>query len=349
MNIEEIDKNLRVAAGVDESDILWRNARDTVFSLHGLYQPREQELFMRMDPKAAQAANMGVAQLNFNTAGGRLRFATDSAYVALHAEMDEVSWMPHMTLCGSAGFDMYVNGMYNNTFIPPPHMQQGYCAIYRFLDDGMREVCINFPLYNGMRALYVGLQEGAQVLPPQPYALNEPVVYYGSSITQGGCASRPGNSYPAIISQRMDLDHINLGFSGSARGEESVCDYIKQLSMCAFVYDYDHNAPTAAHLRATHEPFFLRLREAQPELPMVMVTMPSDVLPESAERRDIIRTTYENAVARGDRHAYYIDGRELFGTEGRDACTVDGVHPNDLGFYRMAQRIEREIRLALSG
>lgn len=348
MRIDEIDSNLRVEARVDVKDVLWRDAKDAAFSIHGLYRPRDPGPFRRMDPALAEAASPGVASLNWNTAGGRLRFQTDSAYIAIHAEMNGVCWMPHMPLCGSAGFDLYVDGAYRHTFMPPPAMQHGYCALYRFLDAGMRELCVNFPLYNGVRALYVGLRAGAQVLPPRPYRLPAPVVYYGSSITQGGCASRPGNSYQAVISRAMRLDHINLGFSGSARGEDSVCDFIKGLDMCAFVYDYDHNAPTAAHLRATHERFFLRLRTARPDVPVILVSRPDAEGGDAAERRAIIRETYDRAAASGDRRVYFVDGRELFGRAGRDGCTVDGVHPNDLGFYRMAQRIGREVRLALS-
>ena len=100
--------------------------------------------------------------------------------------------------------------------------------------------------------------------------------------------------------------------------------------------DYDHNAPDEAHLEATHEPFFRAIRNRRPELPVLLVSR-CDFHGTAADirRREIIRATWEHAAAAGDRHVRFLDGELLFGAEERDACTVDGCHPNDLGFYRM--------------
>ena len=91
---------------------------------------------------------------------------------------------------------------------------------------------------------------------PTPYVVEKPIVFYGSSITEGGCASRVTNAYPALLSKWLNADYINLGFSGSAKGEIPVAEFIAEQSMSAFVYDYDHNAPNPEHLAATHEAFF---------------------------------------------------------------------------------------------
>ena len=116
--------------------------------------------------------------------------------------------------------------------------------------------------------------------------------------------------------------------------------------MSAFILDYDHNAPSEEHLLRTHEPFFRTIREAQPDLPIVIVSKPDfDTNPViNAARRDIIRATYDHAVASGDRHVAFVDGETLFGTSDRDLCTVDGTHPNDLGFCRMAAALEPVLR-----
>lgn len=126
--------------------------------------------------------------------------------------------------------------------------------------------------------------------------------------------------------------------------------YIASLPMSAFILDYDHNAPSVEHLLATHERFYKIVREAQPELPIVMVSMPDyDRDPEmAAARRAVIVRTYARALEAGDRHVYYVDGQSLFGDTDRDMCTVDGCHPNDLGFLRMADRLEPVLRHALN-
>ena len=111
--------------------------------------------------------------------------------------------------------------------------------------------------------------------------------------------------------------------------------------MSVFVYDYDHNAPNPDHLQKTHEPFFLRFREKQPNTPVIMMTRPKTAYTDDEKRRrDIVRKTYDNAVNRGDKNVYFLDGETFYGDVDRDLCTVDGIHPNDLGFYRMALAIE---------
>ena len=115
-----------------------------------------------------------------------------------------------------------------------------------------------------------------------------------------------------------------------------------------FVFDYDHNAPDVEFLQQTHEPFFKRIREKNPDLPIVMMSSPDfDYRPDKPQRRDIVKQTYLNAVANGDKNVYYIDGSTFFGDTDRHLCTVDCIHPNDLGFYRMAGVIEPVIKRIL--
>ena len=172
-----------------------------------------------------------------------------------------------------------------------------------------------------------------------PYRIEKPVVYYGSSITQGGCASRPGSAYESILSRRFSCDHINLGFSGNAKGEKEMAEYISGLDMAVFVYDYDHNAPSVEHLQMTHEPMFKRIRSAHPDLPIVMMSRPRPKLsPKEEQRLEIIRTTYRNALQSGDRNVYLIDGRTLMQMAGNEG-TVDTDHPTDFGFTSMAKTI----------
>ncbi len=208
------------------------------------------------------------------------------------------------------------------------------------------ELTLNFPLYSEVKELYIGLDEHGDHKKAPEYTYTLPIVYYGSSITQGGCASRPGNSYPAMISRELDWDYLNLGFSGNAKGEPEIAEYIGSLDMSMFVLDYDHNAPTPDHLRNTHGAMFRKIRSVYPDIPILILTMPRKnprQADELREREQIIRATYEKAQAEGDRNVYFLSGTELLG-EAAQAATVDNCHPNDIGFYYMAKRILKLIR-----
>ena len=143
---------------------------------------------------------------------------------------------------------------------------------------------------------------------------------------------------------------INLGFSGSGRAEDRIVDYMAGLSMSAFVSDYDHNAPNVAHLAATHCKMYQKIRAAHPEIPYIMISrVDFDCnYHENVARRDVILDTYRYARAQGDRNVYLIDGESVFRGRYIDMCTVDGVHPNDLGFALMADAVEATLRRALT-
>jgi hypothetical protein len=261
--------------------------------------------------------------------------------VAIVAKMPFIGRMPHFALTGSSGFALYIDGVFVKTFIPPFDMKDGYESLLELpieREPGkMHDVTIVWPTYSTVSSLYVGVQKGAQVLPPDPYKHDKPVVYYGSSITQGGCSSQPGNTYEDILSRWLNTEYINLGFSGNAKGEPEMVEYINNLDMSVLVMDYDHNAPSIEHLQATHEPMYKAIRERHPDLPIIMISMPKNFCSPTVEKRKaIIRATYENAAAAGDKNVYFIDGCSFFKILGEDSCTVDSTHPNDLGFMAMA-------------
>jgi len=336
---------------LDLPALAFREAREKPFDLYGLYAPHEGGVYRRLPQDVADATSPGVAGLARNTAGGRVRFATDSDYVAIHAVLAGVGRMDHFPLTGSAGFDLYVKlgarYRYYGTFRPGFNVKDSFEGVLRFATREMREIMIHFPLYSGVESLYIGLRADAAVDHGARYRYDRPVVYYGSSITQGGCASHPGNAYQALISIDTDSDFLNLGFSGNARGEASIRDYMASLDMSVFVLDYDHNAPNAEHLKNTHAPLFAAIRAAHPTLPVIFVTKPDTNLYAFGashgrafdDRRSIIHETYRQALLAGDKNVYFIDGDSLFAGPHRDACTVDGCHPNDVGFFRMAEVI----------
>lgn len=339
----QIDPNFKSESKLKLDDICFYNVKENPWCLFGLIK---EDHFRRMPKAVAAQVNAGVQELHTNTSGGRVRFRTDSPYVAISAVMPTLVYFPHMPDTGISGFDMYVDGSYIKTFIPPEDVTQGFEGVYHFEDRRERNIMIHFPLYNNVKDLYIGLKDGASLQEHTPYSTAQKIVFYGSSITQGGCASRPGMAYPAQVSQKLNCDFINLGFSASAKGEPVMARYIAGLNPDLFVLDYDHNAPTLEFLEKTHEVFFRTFREHQKEVPVVFMTAPNVRFADAQwrKRADVVYRTYQNAVAAGDRNVYFIDGAQLWGEEDWQMCTVDALHPNDLGHYRMAQNVIRMIR-----
>lgn len=343
MDFAKIDKNFKVDATIDKQGLCFYDPREAPFKIYGIYY--EEGRFRRLPEGVAKATNNGVWGLHANTAGGRLRFRTDSQKIAIQTAQERFNKSDHFALTASAGFDLYLDHTYYNTFRPPYTLENGFESLIPIKEEKkMREILIHFPLYSDVLKFSIGLEEGAKIEAPTPYREGAPLVYYGSSITQGGCASRPGNAYENILSRRLNVDHINLGFSGNAKGEQAVTDYIAGLEMRAFIMDYDHNAPTPEHLEATHEKMFLAIREKQPDLPILILSAPIWAPDEKwTRRREIVCRTYERAVARGDRNVYFISGKELMALA-KEEGTVDNCHPTDFGFYSMADGLEATIR-----
>ena len=336
-DISQVDRNFVVETELNLPDVKFYDVKESSFKIYGVFY--ENGKFRRMPQAVAAQVNEGVFLLHANAAGGRVRFKTDSPYVAIRTKLWNVTKAPHIALTGSAGFDLYVSDSYIKNFMPPLTINGGYESVVELGTSEMREITINFPLYSEVTELHIGISENASVYEPSPYRPEKPIVYYGSSITQGACASRPGNCYQNIIARRLHTDYINLGFSGSARAEDVMADYIKHLDMSVFVYDYDYNAPTVEHLERTHEKMFNAIRTAHPDLPVVMMSRPTYYLTDKEEARlAIIKKTYQNAKDKGDTNVYLIEGRELMAMAGNDG-TVDGVHPTDLGFMSMANAL----------
>ena len=335
-SIGDIDKNLKVLRDFPREGLLYRNALEEPFSVHGVFHNGER--FVRMPSDVAKSVSDGVYALHDHTAGGRVRFRSDSSRIAIRAYMDNVYKMPHFAFSGSCGFDLYIDGRYRSTFMPPVDIDDGYESLLA-VNSGMHDIEINMPLYSGVVRLEIGLDEGARLEAAKPYSRTLPVVFYGSSITQGGCASRPGMTYEAILSRRLDFDYVNLGFSGSARAELEMAEYIKGLEMSAFVYDYDHNAPNAEHLAETHKRMFDIIRKAHPDLPILLLSRPYHwVNEEKDDRAQVIISTYEQAKRAGDKNVRFIPGSSLMSLCSEEG-TVDDCHPTDLGFYSMAMAI----------
>ena len=338
-----VDKNFIMQEVADEAKTDWYDARS--FKIYGLMQ--DQYLTHRMPMEIASTVNDGVKNYSVYGAGGRIRLTTNSPYIALKVQYGPGAIPTVNNHCVSYGFDLYKNVDDQEIFVAAARPVAGFdrkFGEYKMLTQTEGETAsftLNFPIFASVEKLQIGIEKGSCLTSGKSYRNTSPVVYYGSSITHGAAAGRPGNTYESFISQKYNLDYINLGFSGSAKGEAAMAEYISKLSMSVFVCDYDYNAPSVEHLEKTHFAFYEIIRKRNPDVPYIMVSRPTFFMSPAvnAKRRQIIRDSYEKALELGDQQVFFIDGETLFQGDASQSCTSDGIHPNDLGFFRMAEKI----------
>ena len=293
-----------------------------------------------------------IPNLNFlgrRSPGVRMCFRTNSKTFTVKIEFETLSPDIGMAIYSCQSAFVYAGDRAEPRYLglvnPPDYNTKSFSRVFDKKSTETEDIIIYLPRNEIMKNIEVEIEDDAEILPPTPYKYEKPIVYYGSSITEGGCCCNMSNAYNAIISKHLSTNYINLGFSGNALGEPEMADFINTIDMSIFVLDYDHNAPTPEHLENTHYPFYKKIRSAHPELPILMLTRPAEYTDEDVDkRREIVNATYERAKAAGDNNVYFIDGSTYFGEKDRDLCTIDTTHPNDYGFHLMAAAIEPTIK-----
>lgn len=311
------------------------------FTVHGLYGNIEINGFRRLPEEVAKSTSSEVHRLHTHTSGGRVRFRTDSSTIVIKKQGGYYQ-SPHTTNMMRRGADLYIDypygSVYNHGIMPNDEAES---KVEIPMPEGEHDVTVYLPLYGEVSSFEIGLVDGASLKEhSKPYQNELPVVFYGSSITQGACASRPGLSYEGIISRKYNIDYTCLGFSGACKAEDAIVEYMSNLPMLAFVSDYDHNASNPEYLKATHHKLYQKIREKNPDIPYFMLTRPNFYFIEDhIQRRDIVMQSYLDARNAGDKNVYFIDGSAFFNGESVGDLTLDLTHPNDEGFKRMANYI----------
>lgn len=331
----------------------WYNLSDSVFSVEGFaVKDYENKKLYRL-PENLMDISQGMPVLAQYSAGCKVRFKTNSKTITAKVKLSN-GINPDSAVANkippilASGMDIYAasaNSDYEfRWFAAAPNLlKDEYTADLHKFNDDMEDILINLPVFNGIRELELGFSDNSEVLPPRAYKTEKPILFYGSSITQGACASRPGCTYASILSRWLDAPAINLGFAGNAFGEKEIAEYIANIDMFAFIFDYDHNAPTPTHLEATHKQFYNIIRSKNRELPIIMLTRPMmKETDDSIQRLKIVKKTYSDAIAAGDKKVWFIDGNTLwayFDKNEKMSATTDTCHPNDYGFISMAKTI----------
>ncbi|MGO8787477.1 MAG: SGNH/GDSL hydrolase family protein [Terriglobia bacterium] len=344
------------AFAVEDAPLHWIPLPGSHVEIDGLtwYSENGGELF-RLPAKLKETYRQPVWQLAQDPSGARIRFRTNSSVVAIRLEYPEPPSMKNMHAFGQTGVDLYADGVYRATAIADQDAKPGKTTEYTYFKDQPRtdrEITLYLPLYMPVKVLGIGLDAEAHIQPAKPFTASAPVVFYGTSITQGGCASRPGMSYQAILGRMLNLDFVNLGFSGNGMGEPELARAVASIHAACFVLDFAQNNPTVESLAQAYEPFLEVIRGAHPETPVLLIT-PIYSAHESWSRdarlegmRELIRQVAAKRIAAGDRHIEIVEGTDLLGTSRGDGL-VDGTHPNDLGFQWMAEGLAGRIAKVL--
>ena len=220
-------------------------------------------------------------------------------------------------------------------------------ALFEGYEPEMRAITINMPLFQGIVELSIGLNEEAIVTAPHPYDNEGKIILYGTSITQGGCASRPGMAYSNILSRRFNLEFLNLGFSGNGKGDPEIAELISEIeNPSCIILDYDTNCAKIEELIQTMPEFIRIIRRWHNLTPIrrIVSRIPFGFEHEHAKRASyhdrMDRMSFQSGLVKelqsqGDSNIYFCNGGNLLG-EIWNECTVDGIHLSDLGFMQIA-------------
>ncbi|MFV2066515.1 MAG: SGNH/GDSL hydrolase family protein [Pirellulales bacterium] len=313
----------------------------------------------RLPAKAEGVVRGPVWSLSRHSAGLSVRFRTDAPSIDVRWELiSKRLALPHMPATGVSGVDLYVrtDAGWHWLATGQPRKQVNSVRLASNLAAKVRDYWLYLPLYNGVSRVEVGVppESSMEKSSPRDASLQRPIVFWGTSITQGGCTSRPGMVHTAILGRRLNHPVINLGFSGNGRMEPEVAQLIAEIDAAVYVIDCLPNL-TGAEVTERVERVVEILRKARPTTPILLVedrTYADAFLvaarrQRNTESRAALKAAYQRMVAAGVKDLHYLPGDHLLGEDGED--TVDGSHLTDLGFFRQAAAFERALRPVLAG
>ena len=353
LDITKIDKYMSIKK-VDTKGIKWYTPDQAPFRLQGFQWFEQEEIYRRLPKKSAHGIPPKVNLLANHTSGGQIHFKTNSKRILVRVKLAPGRPGQHMTQMGRAGFDLYTGAPDKQVFRGStrfPFDAKNYIASLTYnASREMLDCVLNFPLYNGVESVEIGLDEKAELEAPNALASSKPIVIYGTSITQGGCATRPGMSYPNILSRRLNQEVLNLGFSGSGKGEPAMAQIISDIPEKSLII-LDMECNTHESLRQVLEPFIKILVEKNPGTPILVlsrISLQRDLIPSALAKRQALakfqKDLVEDFQCEGHTQVHFLDGSTLLKTEWAHEATVDGTHLTDLGFLMMAEALEPQIR-----
>jgi len=324
------------------------------FPVIGKINDSTETRYERLPASLKEVCRKPVWELGKNTSGLALRFRTNSTAIAAKWEVLNNSYMNHMAATGIKGLDLYAwtNGRWQFVNVARPAGKNNEQIIISNMLPEEREYLLYLPLYDGVVDLQIGVDSTAIIEKPMlqfPSAIN-PIVCYGTSITQGGCATRPGMSYTSILERKLNREVINLGFSGNGQLDYEIAELMgRRTDAGLFILDFIPNV-TLEQVQDKTATFVERLRQHNPKISILLIE--SILFPHSVfdvqmyktvtDKNKALRKEYEKLLRMGYKNIYYLPAGKLIGNDGE--TTVDGIHLTDLGFTRFADELQKTIR-----
>ncbi|MDQ1255758.1 MAG: hypothetical protein QG656_352 [Candidatus Hydrogenedentes bacterium] len=353
LNLEALAK-LDPASAAKSEDNKWAWYDAKALTIEGKGWTDTEAFYHRFPAKAKGVVPDPVWNLSTSTAGMCARFVTNANRIGARWTTSSANLgMPHMPATGVSGLDLYVNdaGVWRWIGNGRPAAQTNEQTLADGIPDGWHEYIVYFPLYNGLTSLEIGVQpEAALAQPPaRPAGREKPMVFYGTSILQGGCASRPGMAHTSILGRWLDRPALNFGFSGNGKMEMEIEALLAEIDAAVYVLDCIPNMGSEM-VTERLEPFVVALRQALPDTPIVLVEniryQAGAFLPASRtayeSKNQALKEAYARLVAQGVAGLTYVPCDNLLGDDGE--ATVDGTHCTDLGYCRMAETLEPVLR-----
>lgn len=342
---DKFDKNLSVENTAFDETVKLYDITKKPFRLYGNCDKAEN-FFSRMPENVAKTVSEGVLDRACRSAGVRLRFKTNSQRIGIRVCFSKALQFPAQSAISTKGFDVYVDGKYSCSVFAQDAAVLSYEQIVDLGNRDEKDIVIYFPYNAVVEEFILALDNEAFVSEGSSYHIKTPIVFYGSSITHGFCVSRPGNTFTAMLSRKLNADYINLGFSGVCRGEENMAQYLSTLEKSVLVCGYDHNEQFLNDLKARHLNFYRKFREKDTESPILFVSSPNSIYKNENmyERMKVVEETCKYAASNGDKNVYFLNGQTLYPDEVRFDCSVDSIHPNDLGAYMISRKMYEPLR-----
>lgn len=330
---------------MDSQQIIWRDALD--LGVEGKGWADTVDPFDRLPRKAEALVPEAVWRLSRSSTGQCVRFRTDATRI--HARwtlLKEALGEANFNQCADSGLDLYGDDHGTWRWVATTHRFNGQSPDVCIIDglDGVeRDYLLYLPLRNKLDSLHVGVPASSGLMPLAPRT-DRPLVVYGTSIVHGAYASRSGLVYPSILGRRLQRPVINLGFSGRARMELAVADLLGELDAAVFLLDPMPNM-TLDLVNERMEAFLRRLRCLRPTTPLVLVEdcprtnswVRPGISSQVTTKNERVRAIVADMSGGGFPGLHLVNGEELLGGDGESS--IDGIHPGDLGFMRMADAL----------
>lgn len=320
----------------------------SAFPLLGKATQNSATRYERLPDSLRNISRKPLWALGQNSAGLALRFRSNSTTIAAKWEVLLDRNMNHMTPTGIKGLDLYClqdgKWVFVNSGRPPGKVNEA--TIISYMKPVEREYMLYLPLYDGVTSLSIGVDSLAEISGPEVQlpVREKPVVFYGTSILQGGCASRPGMAHTNIISRWLNRECVNLGFSGNALLDLEIAEVVAGVDASVYVLDFVPNA-NVQQMKERADKFYTIIRSRHPDTPVIFLEDPifthtrfdQRIAEEVAQKNETVNAIFQSLKKRGEKNIYMISSKDMLGHDGE--ATVDGVHFTDLGMMRYAELV----------